>query len=64
MPKYSLNYWEEGKYGIVFEADSPEHAKELLDDILDVDDLPQVEKYFKKGDVYFDIDTLAEVEEN
>ena len=60
MPRYSLNYWEEQKWGISFEADSLEHAKELLDDTLDVDELPEVEKYFKKGDVNFDIDTLAE----
>ena len=30
MPKYSFTFWEESKWAITFEADSPEHAKKLL----------------------------------
>lgn len=63
MPKYSFNFWEETKWGVVFEADSLEHAKELMEESLNVDDLPNVEKFFKKGDETWDTETLQEEKE-
>jgi hypothetical protein len=60
MPKYSFNFWEETKWGVVFEADNLEHAKELMEETLNVDDLPNVEKFFKKGDETWDTETLQE----
>jgi hypothetical protein len=66
MPKYNFNFWEESKWNITFEADSIEHARKLLDEahsIADVDTLPEVERFFKKGDETWDYETLAEVED-
>ena len=65
MPKYSFNFWEESKWGITFEADSLEHAKQLMDEaqeIEGVDELPEVERFFKKSNEIWDYETLAEVE--
>jgi hypothetical protein len=67
MAKYTFNFWEEQKWGITFEADSLEHAKQLMEEAQEadgVDDLPEVERFFKKGDETWDIETLAEVESN
>jgi hypothetical protein len=66
MPKYSFNFWEESKWGITFEADNLDHAKKLLaeaEEEMDIDWLPQVERFFKKGDETWDIETLAEVKD-
>jgi len=66
MPKYSFNFWEEQKWAITFEADNLEHAKKLLaeaEDEMGIDDLPEMEKFFKKGHEIWDAETLAEVEE-
>jgi hypothetical protein len=66
MPKYAFNFWEESKWGITFEADNLDHAKKLLaeaEEEMDIDWLPQVERFFKKGDETWDIETLAEVED-
>ncbi len=65
MPKYSFNFWEESKWGITFEADSLEHAKQLMNEAQEVegvDELPEVERFFKKGDETWDYETLKEVE--
>ena len=65
MPKYSFTFWEESKWAIVFEADSPEHAKKLLAEAEysdGVDELPEVQRFFKKGNEIWDTDTLTEVE--
>ena len=66
MPKYSFNLWEETKSVITFEADSIEHAKQLMEEAeeeMDLEWLPGFEKYFKKGDETWDIETLTEVKE-
>lgn len=66
MPKYCFIIWEEAKYAITFEADNLEHAKKLIEDaeeMCDADDLPNAERYFKKGDEYWDTETLYELGE-
>jgi hypothetical protein len=62
MPKYQFVEHEYTKNIITFEADSLEHAKELMDEMLDVDDLPNSEKFWKSGET--DWDTPTEVKEN
>jgi len=65
MPKYSFNFWEESKWAITFEADSLDHAKKLLaeaEEEMGIEDLPEMERFFKKGDETWDVETLAEVE--
>jgi hypothetical protein len=67
MAKYTFNFWEESKWAITFEADNLEHAKQLMEEAQygdGVDELPEVERFFKKGDETWDYETLAEVEEN
>ena len=67
MPKYSFSYWEETKWAITFEADNLEHAKQLIEEAqaeADVDLLPEVEKFFKKGDETWDTETLEEKGDN
>jgi hypothetical protein len=66
MPKYSFNFWEESKWAITFEADSLEHAKQLMneaEEVEGVDELPEVERFFKKSNEIWDYETLAEVED-
>ena len=63
MPRYAFNLWEESKWAISFEADSLEHAKELLQEAeedMSIDDLPEMERYFRKGSENWDIETLQE----
>jgi hypothetical protein len=64
MPKYGFQWWEEAKYYIEFEADSLEHAKELMKEACDVEcdieALPEMEQIFLKGDETWDFETLAE----
>ena len=65
MPKYSFNFWEEAKWGITFEADNLEHAKKLLaeaEEEMDLEWLPGLEKFFKKGEELWDTETLTEEE--
>jgi len=65
MPKYAFNFWEESKWAITFEADNLDHAKKLLaeaEEEMDLDWLPEMERFFKKGDETWDSETLAEVE--
>jgi hypothetical protein len=65
MPKYSFVFWEESKWGISFEADSLEHAKQLMDEAQEVEgiqNLPEMEQFFKSGDETWDYETLMEVE--
>jgi hypothetical protein len=67
MPRYSFNLWEETKSVITFEADSLEHAKELLQEAeqeMGVDELPEIKRYFQKGDETWDTETLAEIKED
>ena len=66
MPKYSFNVWEETKYVVSFEADNLEHAKQLLaeaEEEMDLEWLPDMEKYFKKGDETWDTEMLGEMPE-
>jgi hypothetical protein len=65
MPKYSFVFWEESKWGISFEADSLEHAKQLMDEAQEVEgiqNLPEMEQFFKSGDETWDYETLTEIE--
>ncbi len=64
MPKYTFVVWEEAKYAVTFEADSEEHARELLDDTLNVDDLPDAERVFVKGSEHWETDVLWEKDDN
>ncbi len=66
MPKYSFNFWEEQKWGITFEADNLEHAKQLMEEAQEtegIQNLPEMEQFFKKGAETWDTETLTEVEE-
>jgi hypothetical protein len=60
MPKFTVRLYEEATYIVTFEADNLEHAKELLEDCYDPDDLPAGEKYWRKGQEEFQMSTLAE----
>lgn len=65
MPKYAFTLWEESKWGIMFEADNLEHAKQLLteaEEEMDVESLPYVDRFFIKGDEFWDIESLQERE--
>lgn len=65
MPRYSFNFWEQQKWGVSFEADNLEHAKQLMEQAensIGIEDLPEMEQFFKKGDETWDYETLAEVE--
>jgi hypothetical protein len=65
MPKYSFVFWEESKWGISFEADSLEHAKQLMEEAQEVEgiqNLPEMEQFFKSGDETWDYETLREIE--
>jgi hypothetical protein len=65
MPKYSFVFWEESKWGVSFEADSLEHAKQLMDEAQEVEgiqNLPEMEQFFKSGDETWDYETLREIE--
>jgi len=57
MPKFQFVEHEYTKNIITFEADSLEHAKELMDDMIDVDDLPESEKFWKSGETNWDLPT-------
>lgn len=60
MTKFTVRLYEEATYIVTFEADNLEHAKELLEDCLDPDDLPDSEKDWRKGQDEFLLDSLAE----
>jgi hypothetical protein len=67
MPKYVFSYWEESKYAIEFEADSLEHAKELMKEAYEVEcnveELPEMERHYNKGDETWDFESLTELPE-
>jgi len=54
MPKYTFREYETSVYIVEFEADNLEHAKALMEDVIDADDLPNAEKFWKKGDTDWD----------
>lgn len=64
MPKYTFVIWEESKYAVTFEADSEEHARELLDDVYSEEELPNVESVFVKGHTHWDTKVLWEKKED
>jgi hypothetical protein len=57
MPKYTVRVHEESTYIVQFEADSLEQAMELVDNAMDVDDLPDSEKFWKNGQTNWDTPT-------
>jgi hypothetical protein len=59
MPRYTVKVHEYSTYIVQFDADSLEHAMELVDDAMDTDDLPESEKFWKNGST--DWDTPTEV---
>lgn len=66
MPRYAFNVWEESKWAVSFEADDLEHAKELIQEAeedMDLEWLPGMERYFRKGDEIWDMETLQEMKE-
>jgi hypothetical protein len=67
MPRYAFNLWEESKWTVSFNADNLEHAKELLleaQEETSVEELPDVERYFRKGDEFCDTESLQEMKED
>jgi len=50
MPKYQFVEHEYTKNIITFQADSLEHAKELMSEFLSHEDLPESEKFWKSGE--------------
>jgi hypothetical protein len=61
MAKYQFVEHEYTKNIITFEADSLEHAKELMGEMLSHEDLPNSEKFWKSGET--DWEEPREVEE-
>jgi hypothetical protein len=51
MPKYQFVEHEYTRNIITFQADSLEHAKELMSEFLSHEDLPNGEKFFKGGEI-------------
>jgi len=49
MPKFQFREVTETVAIITFEADSLEHAKELMEEVLDWADLPNSEHFYKNG---------------
>lgn len=62
MAKFQFVEYEYIKHVITFEADSIDHAKELMDEAFGEDDLPNGEKYWKNGSTEWV--ELKEIEEN
>ncbi len=50
MPRFGFVEHEHIKRFIVFEADNLEHAKQLKEDAFSIDDLPDAEEVWNKGD--------------
>lgn len=49
MPRYKFIQREENTAIVSFDADSLEHAQELMDAVMDADELPNSEVYWKNG---------------
>lgn len=62
MAKYQFVEHEYTKNIVIFEANSLEHAKRLMEDTMDVYDLPNSEKFWKSGETDWDYPT--EIKEN
>jgi len=65
MPKFTIWFNETELMKMSFEADNLEHAKELLNKVIDWEldtmDLPDVDKSSKDFQVEFDMSTLREL---
>lgn len=57
MSRYTVRVSEQSTYIVQFEADSLEHAMELVDNAMDVDDLPESEKFWKNGSLDWETPT-------
>jgi hypothetical protein len=64
MPKFTIRQYVEATYIVTFEAENLDEARQLIEDCFDVDDLPDVEKFWRKGQEEFDLKSLAEKEDN
>ena len=61
MPKYQFVQWEEIKAIITFDADDLDHAKELVMDTMDWNELPNAEIFWKSGSTdWEDVEELNE----
>ena len=49
MPKFQFVEVEETVAIITFEAESLDHAQELMEEVLDWSDLPNSERFYKNG---------------
>ena len=54
MPKFRFVEHEHSKCIVDFEADNLEHAKALIESVMNADDLPNSERYWKDGTTYWD----------
>jgi len=64
MPKFQFTKYEEITYIVTFVADSLEHAKELMDEEFAVDELPEGEENWKKGNTNWDQETLEQISDD
>lgn len=61
MPRFRFIYWEDAKYSVEFDADDLEQAKKLMEEAVDVDELPASEKHWRKGSESWDYETLEQI---
>jgi len=64
MAKYAFNVWETSKYQIIFDADSREHARQILNATRNLDELPNASQKWIKGNEDWDVALLEEVDED
>jgi hypothetical protein len=50
MPRYRFTEYETNKRIVTFTADNLEHAIELMEEAISIEDLPEVEDFWKNGD--------------
>jgi hypothetical protein len=54
MPRFRFVEHEYAKCIVDFDADSLEHAQELMESVMDADELPNSTRYWKNGDTTWD----------
>jgi hypothetical protein len=64
MPKYTFDIWETSKYQVIFDADSKEDARKILNATRNLDELPNVEQKWIKGNEDWDVIMMQEVKED
>jgi len=64
MAKYAFNVWETSKYRIIFDADSREQARQILNATRNLDELPNVSQKWIKGNEDWDVAVFEEVDED